>query len=598
MGAFDLDWNLKRAPAPHAEKPGKLPPSAIPGLLGMTIPFETEQLPETEEPQRIPRQQQANPTPYLEGAQHFYAGKDDTANPYQRGSDKWFQWSQGHRSAATEREPAGQTIKRYAEGGQIEPGQLGIVGEKGPELVHGPAKVTSRQETAQILAQRPRKYSPDQGAIGFEMSQVAEEFAASGTPYRTAGEMLSDYGLPYGKVQQHGMTAAEQMQMFRMGDVNLLYTEATKDAAAQSLVAMAQPGKYPAAMFNATGSVVHTGQQNADDPFWRVRHSDKSFQSAATGGDGSIVVYGGGALDEGLFAHEAGHNVATARYRSTEPGKRTIYGRAAQQEAPVSRYARHSPAEDFAEAARLYVTQKSRLKREFPAKFDAMERTLGTTKKYDQGGWIPPGETGIVGERGKEIVERGSPTQSAGRPDGSRFNPLPRASQIQTGSVTKAVPAPAAAEALPVDLPRAGMSPSFERAQFAPGVRAMSESLRAATQPERTESPVGMPAKLGTMPGVPGSMGGMESHEWTDAVREFRDTIKEFKAAVQKMSKGDGLTSPGPQPGGGFIPSLSQPQQALPTHTPAPSATMPRASTGAAAPWMSAVMRSMMRGGR
>jgi hypothetical protein len=40
----------------------------------------------------------------------------------------------------------------HDKGGTIAPGQYGIVGEIGPELVRGPATVTSRRDTAELLS--------------------------------------------------------------------------------------------------------------------------------------------------------------------------------------------------------------------------------------------------------------------------------------------------------------------------------------------------------------------------------------------------------------------------------------------------------------
>lgn len=45
----------------------------------------------------------------------------------------------------------GGTVKMYDAGGDITSGDVGIVGEKGPELVSGPASVTSRSETSEIF---------------------------------------------------------------------------------------------------------------------------------------------------------------------------------------------------------------------------------------------------------------------------------------------------------------------------------------------------------------------------------------------------------------------------------------------------------------
>ena len=40
----------------------------------------------------------------------------------------------------------------YDSGGYIPRGQFGIVGENGPEIVNGPANVTSRRNTAALAA--------------------------------------------------------------------------------------------------------------------------------------------------------------------------------------------------------------------------------------------------------------------------------------------------------------------------------------------------------------------------------------------------------------------------------------------------------------
>jgi TP901 family phage tail tape measure protein len=58
--------------------------------------------------------------------------------------------AQGYSSAAM---ITAMAIKQYDKGGYIPKGQIGIVGEVGPEIVHGPANVTSRKETLDKLSQ-------------------------------------------------------------------------------------------------------------------------------------------------------------------------------------------------------------------------------------------------------------------------------------------------------------------------------------------------------------------------------------------------------------------------------------------------------------
>lgn len=48
----------------------------------------------------------------------------------------------------------------YDKGGQIPAGQYGIVGEYGPEIVHGPANVTSRKKTADMMGGSNLTFSP------------------------------------------------------------------------------------------------------------------------------------------------------------------------------------------------------------------------------------------------------------------------------------------------------------------------------------------------------------------------------------------------------------------------------------------------------
>lgn len=73
----------------------------------------------------------------------------------------------------------------YDSGGYIPRGQFGIVGENGPELVNGPANITSRRRTAALAA--------------------ATAFAFSGLSQPVAAKPLHPYSLPkseYGSVQQ------------------------------------------------------------------------------------------------------------------------------------------------------------------------------------------------------------------------------------------------------------------------------------------------------------------------------------------------------------------------------------------------------------
>jgi hypothetical protein len=129
----------------------------------------------------------------------------------------------------------------------------------------------------------------------------------------------------------------------------------------------------------STKDVYFTSQVNKDDGYWKQRYKD--FPGAhATGGQGEIVVYRNGYLDLGAFAHESGHNLAWELYSSAIPSKN--YGRAiGTTEPPVSEYAKNSPAEDFAEAVKLYTVNPDKMKKQFPVRFGVIDKIM-TDENY------------------------------------------------------------------------------------------------------------------------------------------------------------------------------------------------------------------------
>jgi hypothetical protein len=134
----------------------------------------------------------------------------------------------------------------------------------------------------------------------------------------------------------------------------------------------------PPKVMDAIGQVVHTTQKNKDDAYWEKQYGISNFESAATGGDGGIVVYSGNPVSTGTVAHEAGHNLATKIWGKTSPPKDSEYGKAQQSEKPVSTYGAISSTEDFAEAVKLFVKSPDEMKREFPKKFAALKQIMET----------------------------------------------------------------------------------------------------------------------------------------------------------------------------------------------------------------------------
>jgi len=191
--------------------------------------------------------------------------------------------------------------------------------------------------------------------------------------------ILDEAAADHGEQKVHGMTSPEKMQGVTVGHVKVSWPEGHKGTAS-ALLAIAQQD-YPPPLWNATKQVVITSQANGGDEYWQRKYKDFTT-SAATGSDGTVCVYGGGHLGRGTFAHESGHNLATAIWGETNPPPASAYAQAQKTEKPVSEYGANSPAEDFAEACKMYADTKTlglglsghdTLRRDFPKKYAALD---------------------------------------------------------------------------------------------------------------------------------------------------------------------------------------------------------------------------------
>jgi hypothetical protein len=156
--------------------------------------------------------------------------------------------------------------------------------------------------------------------------------------------------------KEHGMTTAESLQSVTIGGMTIHAKSFEPGTPGfRSIYNLAEAGdKFPPKLLQATKNIYLSEQSNSHDDYWRSRY--KNFtESAATGGDGNIVVYKGASIETGLFAHEAGHNLAKSVYGSTSPPADSAYGRAYRASGAVSDYAKNSISEDFAESVRLHV---------------------------------------------------------------------------------------------------------------------------------------------------------------------------------------------------------------------------------------------------
>jgi hypothetical protein len=192
-------------------------------------------------------------------------------------------------------------------------------------------------------------------------------------------EFIERHKGPAADVKTHGMTAAERMHSIRYGEHTIHFpdTQAGKVAAAGTARGLLLGAPLHPEASRHTKNIYLTTQANSHDAHWEKRYNVKGFQSAATGGDGDVVVYHGAYLGSaGTFSHEAGHNLANARYGSTFPRSSGDFMKAAAKEGPPSQYATNSHAEDFAESVRLYTHDNAAFAKSSPRRHAVIKRML------------------------------------------------------------------------------------------------------------------------------------------------------------------------------------------------------------------------------
>jgi hypothetical protein len=193
-------------------------------------------------------------------------------------------------------------------------------------------------------------------------------------------QAIKDHSVLTAPLAVHGMATPDVMRRVTWRGLDLFYTDGVIKPVAETLKKLVETtaSKVPDRLLGATKVIYHTTQANKFDAYWQSVY--KNFtRSHATGGDGSIAVYNNGSLSLGNFTHEAGHNLATKIYGSADPTTRAqaeFVKAIASNELPVSEYAKNSPAEDFAEASRLYVEDPAIMKRDFPMRYAVIERIM------------------------------------------------------------------------------------------------------------------------------------------------------------------------------------------------------------------------------
>jgi hypothetical protein len=170
------------------------------------------------------------------------------------------------------------------------------------------------------------------------------------------------------------------MRTVRVGGLTIRFPDLgdrTQSAVADTVRGLARLGTLPPELTKYTREVVLSSARNKDDAHWEKQYGMADFRAMATGSGGRVVIYNGKPANGGDLIHEMAHNLAEGRWDSTLPPARTDYAAAIRSgEPPVSHYAAKSPAEDFAEAVRVYAENPARLRDVAPKRFDVIERML------------------------------------------------------------------------------------------------------------------------------------------------------------------------------------------------------------------------------
>lgn len=200
-----------------------------------------------------------------------------------------------------------------------------------------------------------------------------------------------------GHVKMHGMTNPEKMMAVKVDGIEVVFNEKTVAAAHETLIN--SKAVHPT-LWKQNKSIVFSSQEDSKAAAIAKQNGLTKFESAASGGDGHIVVYGGRSMTTETLAHESAHNLALntwgkgkpdvfdKKYNFTADRKVKMQGMQQRVSNAVTEYGQWSPEEDFAEFVTAYneimvrgktdyrgATEKSLKKR--PKGLGAIKKLLG-----------------------------------------------------------------------------------------------------------------------------------------------------------------------------------------------------------------------------
>lgn len=195
---------------------------------------------------------------------------------------------------------------------------------------------------------------------------------------RAVEKVLRRYSLPSGPVQRHDMAAPEAMRHVTLDGVKIHYPNTPEGLRSAAVtVAGVTERPVPPALWRSAREVVHTSQAGrpVDSPGY------DRMAAGATAAGGTITSYNGGGLARDTLLHEAGHLVAERVWGGFGPPVWAPYGVAQRTEPAVSQRAKADPAEDFADAVRMFASDNPvhtyELRSRTPKKYAALVQMFG-----------------------------------------------------------------------------------------------------------------------------------------------------------------------------------------------------------------------------
>jgi hypothetical protein len=160
-------------------------------------------------------------------------------------------------------------------------------------------------------------------------------------------------------IKAHGMKSAQKMTAVEFDGMKIHDSRQNQANTIRQLLDMPGAGTPEMQRLTSLTSNVYLAKGgNASDAYWAKMYNRRGFKSAATGGDGNIVVYNNEAMASSTFVHEAGHNLAKAIYGNATPPFNSDFGSISTR-SPTD-YGNASRAEDFADSVMLYFGNNGR----------------------------------------------------------------------------------------------------------------------------------------------------------------------------------------------------------------------------------------------